>query len=46
MLEAAVFLVAFSIGLLAYTVRDDLTDIEHEIWELRMDLMDKEGDEK
>ncbi len=44
MLEAAVFLVALGIGLLVYAVRDGLADIKHEIWELRMDLRDKDGD--
>lgn len=44
MLEAAVFLVAIVIGLLVYAVRDELADIKHEIWELRMDLRDKDGD--
>lgn len=44
MLEAAVFLVALGIGLLGYAVRDVLSEIKHEIWELRMDLRDKDGD--
>lgn len=44
MIEAAVFLVALGICLLAYAVSDGLADIKHEIRELRMDLRDKDGD--
>lgn len=44
MLEAEMFLVALGIGLLVYAVRDGMEDIKHEIWELRMDLRDKDGD--
>ena len=44
MLEAEMFLIALGIGLLVYAVRDGLADIKHEIWELRMDLRDKDGD--
>ena len=42
--ETEMFLVAIGIGLLVYAVRDGLSDIKHEIWELRMDLRDKDGD--
>ena len=42
--EAEMFLIAIGIGLLVYAVRDGLADIKHEIWELRMDLRDKDGD--
>ncbi len=42
MLEGAIFLVAICVGILVYAVRDGLSDIKHEIWELRMDLQERE----
>ena len=44
MAETEMFLIAIGIGLLVYAVRDGLADIKHEIWELRMDVSDKDGD--
>lgn len=44
MAEGAIFLVALCVGVLVYAVRDGLSDIKREIWELRMDLRDKDGD--
>ena len=46
MLEAEMVLIAIGIGVLVYAVHDGLSDIKHEIWELRMDLRDKDGDKE